>query len=136
MSRVSLALWVCMGLVAGCARHPATYPVEGHVKYPDGTPLKGGLITFLSQNDPKKPLNARGTIKDDGTFAVSTFREGDGALEGKHKVVVHPPAVNTRPSEPTPKSNVHSRYGSYDSSGLTVDVSPGVNKVSFTVEKP
>jgi len=57
-----------------------TVPVEGKVLY-RGKPLEFGSVMF----QPEKGPTARGTIQPDGTFRLSTYREGDGAIPGAHQ---------------------------------------------------
>ena len=83
--------------VAGCGGGPPykTAPVSGKITYDDGTPIKAASIRlqFVSQAEPIDPkaLPKDGTtdVKPDGTFdAVSTWKPGDGAILGEHKVCV------------------------------------------------
>lgn len=81
---ILLALLSIAGLclVAGCGgdRLPVA-PAEGKVLYND-TPLEFGSVTF----QPKAGPPARGTIQSDGTFVLSTYGTGDGAIIGPHEV--------------------------------------------------
>jgi hypothetical protein len=107
---------------------------------PDGSPLTAGVVEFDSvTDDPKRHAVARGKVEPDGTFRLSTYREGDGAVEGRHRVVVMPAPVlaeDMRPGQPPPRPNVHPRFGNYETSGLEVTVKPGRNEVTLTVEGP
>lgn len=71
-----------LGLVAGCGsgRLPVA-PAEGKVLY-NGTPLEFGSVVFQPAAGPP----ARGTIRSDGTFVLSTYGNGDGAIIGAHEV--------------------------------------------------
>src|SRR5262245_52612495 len=74
----------------GCNRGPVpTYPVSGRVVFGDKAPLPGGNIEF-SPVDGKVRTSARGMIAEDGTFTLTTFRDADGAIEGKHRVLIIP----------------------------------------------
>ena len=83
--------------VAGCGGGPPykMAPVSGKITYDDGTPIKAASIRlqFVSQAepiDPKTPPKyGEADVKADGTFdAVSTWKPGDGAILGEHKVCV------------------------------------------------
>jgi hypothetical protein len=50
-----------------------------------GTPVTGGTIQFV----PDTGKAAIGSIEPDGTYSLTTYRAGDGALVGPHKVVIH-----------------------------------------------
>ena len=67
----------------GCGRGPQVVPVSGVVEV-DGVPLKSGAITVV----PDDGRAASGTIGTDGRFTLTTFVPGDGALLGRHRVVV------------------------------------------------
>jgi hypothetical protein len=80
------ALAVLMAAIAGCGNSQLkTHPVHGQFKYEDGTFPKFGEVEFYNA---QHRLNARGKINRDGTFTVGTFKEADGAVAGKHRVVV------------------------------------------------
>src|SRR5579883_1927961 len=62
----------------------ATVPVKGSVTY-QGKKLTQGEVTFESLENGRE---AHGRIQPDGTFVLTTFKEGDGALAGDHRVAV------------------------------------------------
>ena len=86
---IVLAILACL---QGCGSdHPPTYPVSGKVVFEDGKPLTtGGLVLLESVVTEGLPVNARGTINADGTFELTTFEDGDGAVAGKHRMLVRP----------------------------------------------
>ncbi len=94
-----------------------TAAVSGKVTL-DGKPLKGGYLTAT----PSSGKPAKATIQPDGSFVLSTYKDGDGAQLGTHPVTISPPVID----EFTPKQAVNvkipSRYGRAASSGLTVTV--------------
>jgi len=84
---VSLAL-----VVAGCSgggSKPTTIKVHGKVTY-KGQPVSEGTITFQptkpAAGSPNRP--AVGALKPDGTYELSTFGGGDGAVPGDYAVTV------------------------------------------------
>jgi len=86
-----LTAWAVLvsALCAGCGSSPALpvsppVPVKGRVTF-RGKPLTQGRIV-LEPTDGGH--DAEGTIQPDGTFALTTFKEGDGALLGVHRVVI------------------------------------------------
>jgi hypothetical protein len=110
-------------LGCGSNRLP-TAPVEGKVLC-DGKPLEFGGVLFQSDLGPP----ALGAIQPDGTFRLSTYRDGDGAVLGTHRVqiscydVQHPDADAIRRRETgVGKSLIPQKYTRYDSSGLAVEV--------------
>jgi hypothetical protein len=69
---------------------------------------------------------------------MSTFAEGDGAVEGKHRVLVMGPlpAGHINPNRP-PAPVINPRFQSYETSGLTFTVNPaGDNSFDITVDPP
>jgi hypothetical protein len=86
--------------LTGCSGSgPATtFQVSGTVKFPDGQPLTAGRILFRPDKDAK--YSARGGILEDGTFELSTFNEGDGAIAGVHKVMITPEVDRAALDEP------------------------------------
>ena len=137
-------------LVTGCDNAPQTYPVGGTVKYRDGTPLAGGRLVFQLDGAALAPT-ARGMIGPEGEFQLSTFGKADGALPGEHRVMIVPPAVpqaegweeqfltsgKGRPPQLPTGPQLHSRYRSFESSGLsfTVTKSQKENQFQIVVEQ-
>jgi hypothetical protein len=81
------ALATCWGCasIAGGPDGTSILPVKGKVTY-KGKPLTDGTITF-EPNDFGRP--AHGNIQPDGSFVLTTFKEGDGAVRGHHRIAVN-----------------------------------------------
>ncbi len=73
------------GLLVGCggSDHEQTAPVTGKITF-QGAPVTKGRIAFY----PPKGRPAMGAIQSDGTYSLTTFDQGDGALLGKHRVTI------------------------------------------------
>ena len=134
--------------LAGCGSAlPETALVEGKITYA-GQPVTFGEITFYPQHG--RP--ATGRIQPDGSYRLTTFSEGDGALLGKHTVTIkavkfpepadQPGSMNEeiardlkggRRQGPRaqPEWLVPPRYAKRDTSGLTADVQKGSNTSNF-----
>lgn len=126
-----LGVLVALALLVGCGNK--TYPVEGQVVFEDGSPAKdlaGYYIMFQSEDQTG---GANGLIHADGSFSVGTFNDGDGALRGKQRVAIAPPA----PEVHKPRLPVHlsDRYASFDTSGLEVEIKPQSNRLTIQVER-
>jgi hypothetical protein len=111
-----------------------TVPVKGTVTLRDGTVVETGTVEF---NATEGDWTARGTIKPDGTFYLSTFTDGDGAVPGTHDAVV----VQLIATEDLPLHQhdhgptVDPRYAHYDRSGLQYSVTPdGENHITIQVD--
>ena len=114
----------------------------------DGKPVTEGSIQFW----PQEGRPARGTIRPDGTYELSSFDEGDGAVLGRHSVTVEAtrvtgraPAVRSTEEEIAYYSQsgkarvvaaeveqlVPERYSRRETSGLTAEVRRGENRLDF-----
>ena len=77
-------------LSMGCNNRPEMAPVQGTVTL-DGKPLPGGRVMFApvaSGEDKLVGASALGHIQKDGTFVLTTYEDGDGAVVGTHYPVV------------------------------------------------
>jgi hypothetical protein len=66
----------------GCSTRPV--PVEGLVSL-DGRPLKNAAVTFIPEGNGRIATAITG---NDGSFHLTTFAAGDGALPGDYKVTI------------------------------------------------
>lgn len=87
--RLLLALGICL-LAASCGpKLPGnikpTFPVKGQLSV-DGKPVADVAIACESVQGPdvKNPSVSSARTAADGTFAFSTYREGDGLPEGEY----------------------------------------------------
>jgi hypothetical protein len=95
--------------------------VQGTVHFPDGTPVRTGVIEFEST---EHDITATGKIRQDGTFVLGTYETDDGAVPGDHQVIVLQIIINDGTVNHTLDHGrrVAASYASYDSSGLTATV--------------
>ena len=123
----------------GCHRGQLpTYEAKGSVTLADGTPLDRGWVEFESL-DHQPPVTARGEIQPDGTFLLSTFYPGDGAIEGRHRAVVVVPLPEGAGDNPRQiELLVDPRFGQFETAGLefTVGRNADENVFRITVEPP
>ena len=131
---------ICAGAMilpfAGCGRGPRTYPVEGTVKYKDGTPMTAGGLIIFNPMDPEMKVTAQGEIRADGTFKLGTFAEADGAPVGKYRVLLVPPPLVNPNRPPAGWPPIHAKYGHPDKSGLEYTVAAvAKNEYAIVVEK-
>lgn len=124
---------ICTGCSDGS---PRRYPVQGKVVFPDGEVLKQGTVEFQSLGR-EPPVTATGSIQPDGRFEMETMSQNDGAIIGRHRViVVGEQEVGTSEERPwkLSKSPVHQRYADFKTSGLEVTVEPKRNVVELAVD--
>lgn len=125
--------------LAGChSDQLPTYPVEGTIRFKDGSFPKFGDIEFYSATHR---INARGKINRDGSFTVGTYAPNDGAVEGEHKIIV----IQISGTYLTAKYNdeikhdhgslVNTSYFDYRSSDLECNIERKSNPVELIVRK-
>ena len=124
---------------AGCnSGQLPTYPVQGTIRFEDGSNVRFGDIEFYSVDHR---LNARGKVNRDGKFTVTTYSDGDGAVAGTHKIVVlqitgsYLTAGLADQIEHDHGELIHSKYFDYRTSGLECTIEPGENPVELVVQK-
>ncbi len=109
--------------LAGCRGHELnTAPVRGTVTL-DGKPLARGTVIFT----PTQGRSANGRIQSDGSFNLSTYGDGDGAIVGSHKIAVYEAPVEREPGKfdvdrPQLPAKIPELYRDPDRSGLSFDV--------------
>jgi hypothetical protein len=123
-------------LVGGCAGADAPRPVSGTVKFSDGTVPQGeiAMIRFDPVSEPKagrQQQPASAPIQPDGSFALTTTQQGDGAVPGQYKVVLAVFKKHESPESPVPK-----KYHRPDTTPLEATVEAGGdNTFDFVVER-
>jgi hypothetical protein len=73
---------------SGCDSHPPTGKVSGKVTL-NGQPVSGGSVTFapIAKPGTQGGRPAIGPIQPDGTYTLTTYAQGDGAVIGRHRVL-------------------------------------------------
>lgn len=122
----------CSFIVAmsGCKDNlPKTAPVKGSITY-QGKAVAQGSVMFQPDDGPA----ATAPIKD-GQYVLKTFRDGDGAILGNHKVtVISLEDQSGRLPEdrsPLPRPLVPLEFSFADKSGLSAKVEDKHNIIDF-----
>ena len=124
----------------GCSGGSGIYPVEGQVVYADdnspATGLTGCAVEFQSIDGTLdgKPASATGEIDGEGKFRLTTRKANDGAIAGKHKVLIATPGAEGE--DPRSKRPLDKKYESYATSGLEETVKPGTNTITLKIDRP
>jgi hypothetical protein len=124
--------YVALAAAGGCGRKGGleTAPVSGKVTF-KGKAIPNGTVMFVPSEGPA----ATGEISSDGSYRLTTYTTGDGAVLGKHKVSITALADmgDALPEQrsPTPPSLLPNKYLSHETSGLTAEVVKGNNEVNF-----
>ena len=136
-----LTLLLLLLSCAGCSdKKFTTYRVDGIVKFDDGQPVKLGRIEFYQ---PEQDVSAYASIREDGTFSIGTEKEADGAVEGKHQVVVMQLVMSPSSGISPVSGEMHDHgthvdptYADFATSGLSFTVAPRNDNVAeFVVKK-
>jgi hypothetical protein len=117
-----LAAMMAWALLSGCggADGPPAVPASGTVTF-QGKPISKGGIQF----QPEKGRPASGTIAD-GKFTLSTYKEGDGAIVGKHAVAVSvTEEVKDKDGDTTVKYLIPQKFANPTTSKITAEVPSG-----------
>lgn len=122
------AVWL-----GGCRRSESPFrlvPVAGKVTYEDGSPIsipQGGMVRIalvpqdVAPVGQAHPTAAQGTLNPDGSFSeLTTYQFGDGAIVGRHKVVLVALDAMEEPVWTIPK-----QYGDVSTTPLEVTVERG-----------
>jgi hypothetical protein len=110
-------LCVLTAFGAGCSRSPAppkTVAATLRVTLPDGRPLQAKDVRLVPERGaaaPNREVEAVGRPAADGTYALTTFQPGDGAVPGKYVVVIKAAGRGVDP-----------RFRDEETSGLKVTV--------------
>jgi hypothetical protein len=121
----ALLMIFALAACAGCGSADSheftgeTVPVKGKVTY-KGKPLTRGEVVFEPDSAGRE---AHGEIQPDGRFELSTYKAGDGAVAGTHRVAVR----NTGKNDAVPV-----KYKNASSSRTEVEVTAG--KTEYVID--
>jgi hypothetical protein len=83
--------------IAGCgSKYPPTAPVKGKIII-NGKPVTTGRISFHPTTGERP---AMANIQPDGSYSLTTFESGDGALLGHHKVSIKSTRIENESAPP------------------------------------
>lgn len=122
------------GAAVGCGRREMG-PVSGTLKY-QGNPVPDATVKFTT---PSRPT-AVGRTDAEGRYTLTTFRKGDGAYGGSHRVVVIPwmdgwvdlpddAETGRKPPPVLPRPDIPEQFRQPTESPLKAEVVAGKNNV-------
>ncbi len=125
---VGFGLAAALVVAVGCGKAGTapTVKVTGTVTH-NGQPVEGASVAFI----PETGRPASGTTDASGRFTLSTFKSGDGAVPGPHKVAITEASSDQPEVEPdyslpdATKSRFPARYADPKTSGFTATVEEG-----------
>lgn len=134
--RFSLTI-VCVSLaLAGCAGEGYEIaPVDGVVKFKD-QPMKGLFLQFLPERGPTSiaETDAEGRFRLQYRDPKSNTMK-DGAVVGKHRVVVMDAEGREVPQGETPKpGRIPAKYADLMASPLTQEIRSGPQSIEIRIE--
>ncbi|MBN1912388.1 MAG: hypothetical protein JW818_21890 [Pirellulales bacterium] len=133
-----MGLVVLAGCLAGCGNRSSLElaPVSGTVVYRDKA-LDHGRVVFVPTEGTKGP-QAEGEIQPDGSFWMVTPKDKDGAVVGRHVVLVE---CRRKVSEAEARKMIlgehliPKRYFTLETSPLRCDVKAGMkNRLDIVLE--
>jgi len=143
--KATAATALALGILApaGCGpKKPVTAPVAGRVLL-DGKPVAEAAVLFQPVDGG---VPARGGTDAEGRFGLSTFARDDGALVGRHRVVVSKVVGETvaanelgleaapAPAAAQPKAVLPRRYADPATTSLEAVVEPQGTTIDLTLE--
>lgn len=123
-------------VVTGCDSGPQLAPVSGKVVF-NGKPLEFGTVMFQPEQGGQPAV---GQIHTDGTFVMSTFEPGDGAVVGPNAIRVtcytsQNPDSTAPPGDYLGDLLIPRKYTIFTASGLTAVVpEDGLNTLQLELE--
>jgi hypothetical protein len=130
-----LAVAACFCVGCGESGLP-TVPINGQITFGGGPPPNAGTVVFsprsVAEGLPRRP--GRGRFTQDGTFTVTSFKEGDGLIPGTYQPLVD--CWKGQPSSDNPKTfetlnNVPSGFEAPE-----VVVEAGADSVEVKIDVP
>jgi hypothetical protein len=130
---VFFAALVVLSLTGCGERRSGTAIVRGKVTL-NGKPVPNGTVNFIPEMGP----SATGEIQPDGSYTLTTYKPGDGAVLGAHKVVIVAMADNAgmlpEARSPLPPPIVPVKYTSPATTDLTAQVEDKENTIDFDLK--
>jgi hypothetical protein len=119
----ALVLAPCWGCGPGAGAPPPLIAVKGKVTY-KSQPLTKCNVQFEPDGFGRP---ASGKLQSDGTFVLTTLKDGDGVVAGHHRVFI------AEVDKSLSKDRLFKKYASPNTSNLTADVSEEKTEFNFDI---
>jgi hypothetical protein len=145
-----IALWAGALLVLvtslGCESNNPVHPVRGKVTF-EGQPLAGGGSIALIPLVDQPGQTAGGEIAEDGSYKLSTYKDGDGSMAGEFRVVIYQvtekepeitedgQAVAKAASSVPMEDRIPTVYADAQNSPLRAKVDGSTNEINFDLKR-
>jgi hypothetical protein len=113
----------CWGCGSRAGSPPPLISVKGKVIY-NHQPLTKGTVQFEPDGFGRP---AFGKLQSDGTFVLTTLKEGDGVVAGHHRVSI------SGVDKSLARNRAFQKYASPNTSKLTADVSEDQTEFTFDI---
>jgi hypothetical protein len=114
----------CVGCgIAGGTPSSSLVTVKGKVTF-KGQPLTKGVVTFEPSDFGRA---ASGRLQSDGTYVLSTFKDGDGVVRGHHRVSI------TQVDKKIAGDKGFKSYVNSPGAPLEADVTPDKTEINFEI---
>lgn len=122
---------------AGCGAHVELAQVDGTLTF-QGVPLANVLVTFIPEASGEAArVRSLAVTDDEGRFRLQTDESQEGAVVGRHRVIVEDLAIYSAPRTADgtlltrPPARFPPAYADPLTSPLTVDVQPGAQSIAL-----
>ena len=127
--------------LAGCGKGPppgpsiaTPYRVQGQIKFPNGTPLRGGVIYFTPvevKTGGKVRFEGGGPVDSQGRFKIGFGGDEAGVPAGEYKVTIQPRDYKELPNSNSGRIPKH--YRELSDTPLRVTVEEKDNTFDFVL---
>lgn len=149
ITRKALGVGALVAVVvsAGCDSANPVYPVQGKVTFEGNDLVGGGSIAFVPLGN-QAGKTAGGEIAADGTYKLTTYKQGDGSMAGEFRVVItqvverepEPSRDGEKPGIPVtvvaPADRIPAIYSDHQQSPLIATVeNKSLNEINFNLKR-
>lgn len=125
-----LVLVAALAACSACSDgKPALVPVSGKLLV-GGQPAENALLIFHPSATTADTVRPTARVAADGSFKVTTFEPGDGAVAGSYVVTVEWRAAPTNPFDGGGPDKLQGKYNDPQKSTLQVKVENGVSELA------